>query len=199
MARLVLASASPRRRALLTQLGLEFEAVATPVDETPPPRVAPAAAVAAIAARKLEAYLGRPDARRHAHVLAADTEVVVGRKLFGKPADLRSAKTMLAALAGRTHTVVSAVVVAAPAGRRFRAVEKSRVALARLGPDQIRSYVATGEPFGKAGGYAVQGQGAALIRRVQGDYTNVVGLPIRATLRLLDRSGYPLPRHLRPS
>lgn len=193
--RLVLASASPRRRALLSQLGLRFEAAATNADETAPHDKSPEKAVLAIAERKLDAYL--QTSTPGSFVLAVDTEVVIGARLFGKPSDAPAAKRMLSELAGRMHRVLSGLVLETPSGTRFSVYEESRVTLAKLTSSQIDSYVATGEPFDKAGGYAVQGQGAAFIEKVEGDYTNVVGLPLRATLRLLSEAGFPLPPHLR--
>lgn len=194
-ARLVLASASPRRRALLSQLGLSFDVSATNVDETVPAGNSPEAAVLAIAARKLNAHLRT--AKAGSFVLAVDTDVVIDAHLFGKPSDGPAAKRMLTELAGRTHRVLTGLVLETPSGTRFSVYEESRVTLSKLSASQVDSYVATGEPFDKAGGYAVQGQGAAFIEKVEGDYTNVVGLPLRATLRLLAQGGFPLPPHLR--
>jgi len=194
-AKLVLASASPRRRALLSQLGLTFDVGATNVDETAPPGKRPENAVLAIAERKLDAYLRTSPSG--SFVLAVDTDVVIEARLFGKPSDAPAAKRMLAELAGRTHRVLSGLVLATPTGERFSVYEESRVTLSKLTATQIDSYVATGEPFDKAGGYAVQGQGAAFIEKVEGDYTNVVGLPLRSTLRLLSKGSFPLPPHLR--
>jgi septum formation protein len=194
--RLVLATASPRRRALLTQLGLTFEAVATHADETIRPGANPEQAVLDVAGRKLDAYL-RAASAAPAFVLAVDTEVVLGERLFGKPSDPKDARRMLQDLSGRTHRVVTAVVLQDPSRRRSNHLETSHVTISALTPVQIDAYVATGEPFDKAGGYAVQGQGAAFIEKVEGDYTNVVGLPLRPTLRLLAKAGFPLPPHLR--
>ena len=193
--RLVLASASPRRRALLAQLGLAFDVAPTNADETVHTGLKPEEAVLAIAEQKLHAHLAAHGTGPF--VLAVDTEVVMGARLFGKPSDPPAAKRMLVELAGRTHRVLTALVLATPSGGHFTALEESRVTLSKLTAAQIDSYVATGEPFDKAGGYAVQGQGAAFIERVEGDYTNVVGLPLRATLRLLGEGGFPLPAHLR--
>jgi septum formation protein len=194
---LILASASPRRRALMSQLGIEFEAVGTNADETVPASQRPEEAVVTIAQRKLDAYLAQAAGAADRFVLAVDTEVVIGAHLYGKPGDAPAARRMLSDLAGRTHRVLSGLVLAAPGGKRSRATQESRVTLAKLSAAQIDSYVATGEPFDKAGGYAVQGQGAAFIENVDGDYSNVVGLPLRTTLRLLADAGYPLPPHLR--
>lgn len=193
---LVLASASPRRRALLSQLGVAFEPVATNADETVPTGIRPEQAVLAIAERKLEACLGQ-GAGASRFVLAVDTDVVIGAHLYGKPSDGPAAKRMLTELAGRTHRVLTGLVLETPTGKRFSVYEESLVTLSKLSASQIDSYVATGEPFDKAGGYAVQGQGAAFIEKIEGDYTNVVGLPLRATLRLLAQGGFPLPPHLR--
>jgi septum formation protein len=196
---LILASASPRRRALLERLGLPFHAVATDADETMPKAVAPPLAVQQIAERKVDAYLARAGSEKAAFVLAVDTEVYIDGAFQGKPSSHADAQLMLRRLAGRSHVVYSGVVVRSPDDRRLRHTEASRVDLTPLTDEQIRSYVQTGEPLDKAGGYGVQGQGAAFIQNVEGDYTNVVGLPLRATLRLLTQAGYPLPAHLRVS
>jgi septum formation protein len=199
MMRLILASGSPRRKLLLERLGLPFDAVATGADEAPPKGKPPRVAVQEIAERKLDAYLTRPDARRDTFVLVVDTEVYIDGALQGKPADAKAATEMLRRLSGKSHIVYSGIVVREPHDRRHRHVEASTVTFAALSDDQIRSYVGTKEPLDKAGGYGVQGQGAAFIERVEGDYTNVIGLPIRPTLRLLTRAGFPLPPHLRVS
>lgn len=197
--RLVLASASPRRRALLERLGLAFTAVATEADETLPRGVAPHLAVQQVAERKLDAYLARKDADPKAFVLAVDTEVYIDGAIQGKPANNADAEAMLRRLAGKSHVVYSGIVVRSPTNQRLRHTEVSRVDFVPLTDEQIQSYVRTGEPLDKAGGYGLQGQGAAFIKDVVGDYTNVVGLPLRATLRLLTKAGYPLPPHLRVS
>lgn len=164
-----------------------------------PKGVTPALAVQKIAERKVDAYLARKDADRAAYVLAVDTEVYIDGTIQGKPRDDQDAAAMIRRLSGRSHVVYSGLVLRRPDDARLRHTEASRVDFAPLSDEQIRSYVATAEPLDKAGGYGVQGQGAAFITNVEGDYTNVVGLPIRAMLRLLTQAGYPLPAHLRVS
>ncbi|MBI2078882.1 MAG: septum formation protein Maf [Euryarchaeota archaeon] len=197
--RLVLASASPRRRALLEALGIPFASVAANADEALPRGRDPAAAVQVIAERKVDAYLATPKADRQAFVLGVDTEVYIGGALQGKPANAKDAEAMLRRLAGLSHIVYSGLVLRAPNDERHRHTEATRVDFVPLSDAEIRSYAQTGEPLDKAGGYGVQGQGAAFIRHVEGDYTNVVGLPVRPMLRLLTQAGFPLPPHLRVS
>ena len=196
---LILASGSPRRRALLESLGLPFAAFTPNADETLPRGSDPALAVQTIAGRKVDAYLAAPQADRGAFVLGVDTEVYIEGALQGKPANAIDAQAMLRRLAGLSHIVYSGLVLRAPDETRHRHTEATRVDFVPLTDEQITSYAQTGEPLDKAGGYGVQGQGAALIRHVEGDYTNVVGLPLRPMLRLLTRANYPLPPHLRVS
>jgi septum formation protein len=181
---LILASASPRRRELLAGLGLSFEVVPSQVDEA---RFAerPAAALATeLALAKAREVAGRVGAG--AVVVGADTLVVLDGRPFGKPASPAEARRMLAALAGRAHEVVTAVaVVEAGTGREATAAVVSRVVMRAYGPAEIDAYLATGEPFDKAGAYAVQGDGSRLIARVEGCYRSVVGLPVTTTARLL--------------
>ena len=191
MLRLVLASASPRRRELLTGLGLTFEVRAARVDEPPLPGELPAAMVERLARQKAlaSAAVGEAD---HEMVLAADTTVVIDGLILGKPVDQAEAVAMLAQLAGRTHEVLSAVAVVTPAGQVASVVDRTLVTMASLDAAQIRWYVATGEPMDKAGAYAIQGLGALLVETIAGSYTNVVGLPLPATARLVASVGYEL-------
>ncbi|HEV3075159.1 MAG TPA: Maf family protein [Thermoanaerobaculia bacterium] len=184
--RLVLASGSPRRRELLAGLGLAFTVRAADVDETPHPGEMPAACVRRLA-------LAKATARSEAGelVLGADTVVVLDGQLLGKPRDPADACRMLAAIAGREHTVLTGVTLHGESqGRQETTVEASRVRLARMSPREIDWYVATGEPLDKAGSYAVQGVGALFVEAIYGNYTNVVGLPLPATCRLFSALGY---------
>jgi septum formation protein len=198
---IVLASASPRRRELLAALGLPFAVRPVDLDETPRPGEAPRAYVARLAVEKAAAA----DSHHGELVLAADTVVVLpgegedgGPALLGKPADPAEAEAMLARLAGREHVVFTGVALvgggdgAAGGGRRAVAIEESRVRIAPLGPDEIAWYVATGEPLDKAGAYAIQGIGALFVEAVEGNYSNVVGLPLPAVSRLFRELGYDL-------
>ena len=180
-----LASQSPRRRELLAQLGVAFEIVDVDVPEVRAPSESPRAYVERVAREKasagIEAIRGRDPA---AVVLGADTEVVLDGRVFGKPRDGDDAAAMLRALAGRTHAVVS-VVCCARQGALAMAASVSEVAVADIGDAAIARYVATGEPFGKAGGYAIQGRAAAFITHLAGSHSGVMGLPLHVLARLL--------------
>lgn len=174
----VLASASPRRRALLEAVGLTPTIDPADVDETPRALEAPLAYALRVATDK---------AKRRAHpvpVLAADTVVALDGAILGKSADPSEAKLMLERLSGRTHTVHTAVVVGAGA-QLYSEVVSSLVRFRRLSLSEIDRYVLTGEPLDKAGAYGIQGAGGALVASVEGSYTNIVGLPLEETLRLL--------------
>ncbi|HEV2055906.1 MAG TPA: Maf family protein [Methylomirabilota bacterium] len=185
---LVLASASPRRQDLLAGLGIPFTVQPSRVAEVHPPGPA-AAAVAAVALDKARAvareWTGGP-----AVVLGADTEVVLDGRYLGKPRDAADAARMLRELSGRTHEVVTGLaLVDAPSGREETLAVTTRVTMIDASAEEIAAYVATGEPLDKAGAYAIQGQGARLVARVDGCFTNVVGLPVETTRRLLKRWG----------
>ena len=185
---LVLASASPRRLALLRQIGFE-PAVVDPagIDETPLPGELPPAHAARLARAKAEAV-----ARRHpgAFILAADTVVACGRRILPKPEDEATARACLTLLSGRRHRVIGGVVVIAPDGAAAARLVTSRVAFKRLSEAEIAAYLAGGEWHGKAGGYAIQGRAAALVRWLEGSYSHVVGLPLYETAQLLAGRGY---------
>jgi septum formation protein len=184
--RLILASASPRRADLLRQLGVPFEVVPSEVPEVWPPGPVKET-VTALALAKARAVAGRFGP---AVVLGADTAVVLEEQVFGKPESLEDARRMLRALRGREHEVITGVaLVEAPAGREETAAVVSRVLMREYSEAEIEAYVASGEPFDKAGAYAVQAAGGALVAKVEGCYTNVVGLPLTTTRRLLVGSG----------
>jgi len=184
---LVLASASPRRRQLLEMLGIEHRVVPPDVDEAHRAGEAPADYVVRLARDKARAVSGRDPKPL---VLAADTTVILGDELFAKPATAGEAVEMLGRLAGRTHQVYTGVALAQ--GERVEtALDVSDVTFRRLSRDQIANYVATGEPMDKAGAYAIQGKGAALIDGIRGDFFGVMGLPLRLVLDLLERFGKP--------
>lgn len=189
---LVLASASPRRRELLGGLGLAFAVRPVDLDETPQPGEEPRAYVLRLAREKAAARAAAGEL-----VLAADTIVVLDGELLGKPRDTEDARRMLRRLAGREHTVYTGVALEEPGGgpdgtRRTADVDASRVRIAPLSDERIAWYVATGEPLDKAGSYAVQGLGALLVEAIDGNYTNVVGLPLPLTARLFGELGYDL-------
>jgi septum formation protein len=185
---LILASASPRRRELLGGLGLRFTVRAVDLDETPRPDEVPEETVLRLAREKAAAK-----AHPGELVLAADTVVVIDGELLGKPRDPGDARRMLGRIAGREHTVLTAVALEEPGrDRRICELASSRVRMAPLAPEQVEWYVATGEPLDKAGSYAVQGIGALFVEEIFGNYTNVVGLPLPLTWRLFRELGYEL-------
>jgi septum formation protein len=184
---LVLASASPRRRALLTELGVTFDVVASPVDERPSP--GEAAAPYAQRMARAKAAAGRAQ-RPAAWILAADTVVEIDGCILGKPPDHDAARAMLALLSGRTHHVLTAVVLLDQGGEALLdRVVVSHVHFDPLSPTEIEAYIATGEPFDKAGAYAVQGIGSRHVARVDGSYTCVVGLPMELVSDTLRANG----------
>jgi len=188
---LVLASASPRRAALLKQLGLPFRVVAVDVDEEGFARGlrAPAAVAAARAAAKARAAGGQSPA---AVVIGADTLVVCGGRILGKPSDRAEAERMLRLLSGRRHRVVTGIAVA-HRGELATSVEYAQVAFRRLDDAEIRRYAGSAEPMDKAGAYAIQGAAAAFVRRIEGEYTTVVGLPLCRLGVMLRPFGFHIP------
>ncbi len=183
--RLVLASRSPRRADLLRAAGIPFELFPVDVDEQFRLGEKPEHAVARLAeAKAAVAAASHPDAI----VLGADTTVVISGKVLAKPADAEDAARMLRLLSGRNHEVLTGVCVWHQ-GRRLVHVEPTRVRMAHLGESEIAWYVATGEPFDKAGGYAVQGLASRFIERIDGSYSNVVGLPVSSVYELLKELG----------
>jgi len=185
---IVLASASPRRRHLLEMLGIAHEVMPADVDETRLDGEVPEAMAVRLAAAKAQAVL----ATRPAHlVLAADTVVVIDDEVLGKPADAADAERMLALLSGRSHRVVTAVALAQPGGEVQERYDVTTVWFRELSPALISAYVATGEPLDKAGSYGVQGVGAVLVERVDGDFFSVMGLPLRLVVDLLEAAGRP--------
>lgn len=186
-AKLTLASASPRRRELLTTLGLSFDVRPADVDESVLPGEAPSAYVRRMAETKLSAALA--GAAGEAFVLASDTVVVLGGRILGKPVDDEEGVAMIRALAARTHEVRTAVAL----GRRGEALSLvevlTSVVFRAIDEDEARRYVATGEGRDKAGGYAVQGRAGAFVTRLEGSYSNVVGLPLAETLEMLRAHG----------
>lgn len=185
-----LASQSPRRQALLAQLQIDFELIEVDVHESRLPGEAPRGYVSRVAREKAGAGLLQLAGSHGALVLGADTDVVLDDAVLGKPQDAAQASAMLRMLSGRTHEVVTAVWLLS-AGREAHCVVGSRVRFAELGDDEIEAYVASGEPFGKAGAYAVQGLGAAFVASVEGSYSGIVGLPLHETYRLLRQFGLP--------
>ncbi len=181
---LVLASASPRRREILERLGFEFEVLPAGIEEDDIQCVDHASFAVMLAVKKAEATRR---ARPLATVVAADTIVVCGDSRLGKPVDEADALSMLRSLSGRAHEVITGVAVIAPDGRRLAEAETTRVYFRALTEEEVARYVGTGEPFGKAGAYAIQGYAAPFIQRIEGCYFNVVGLPVSLLFTMLSR------------
>jgi septum formation protein len=186
-ARLVLASGSPRRRELLAQVGYEFHVMAPDTDETPAAGETSLTLVARLARAKAEAAR-RLLGDRSRVILAADTVVVLDHEILGKPASPAAATAMLRQLSGQAHNVVTGVAVLAPSATQLITVTTT-VEIRSLTDDEIARYVATSEPLDKAGGYGIQGIGGSLVTRIDGSYSNVVGLPLAETVALLDAAG----------
>lgn len=179
----VLASASPRRRRLLGRLGIAFDIVVSNIDEDLPGPLPVTALVRELALRKAQVVAGT---RMTGVVLGADTAVAIDARVLGKPADGPDAARMLRLLRGRRHTVATGVaVVDLDRGREVAEVALTRVTMRDYTDDEIAVYVASGEPLGKAGGYAIQGAGGALVAEVDGRLDTVVGLPLDVAARLL--------------
>lgn len=184
---LVLASGSPRRRELLSGCGLDFETMVPDVDERRLPGEDAATLVGRLAAEKARAAARR---RPEAWVIGADTVVVCGGEILGKPSDRTEARRMLKLLQGREHEVWGGIAVAcAQIGREMAGAGVSVVRFAPLSEEEIERYLDSGEPFDKAGAYAIQGVGAALVEAVSGSYTNIVGLDLARLFRMLKSLG----------
>lgn len=183
---LVLASASPRRRELLERVGLAPRVVPAEVDESPLAGEGAEEYVARVAEMKAAAVGARCPGQI---VLGADTAVVLDGQPLGKPEDPDEALVMLTRLSGRTHVVLTAVSVVGPDGHAHGRLCTAQVTMAVSTRAELEWYVGTGEPFDKAGGYGVQGIGAVLVERLDGDPTTVIGLPLRASLQLLRAAG----------
>lgn len=190
---LILASKSPRRRALLEQIGVRYEVVEVDLDESRHPGEDPAAYVQRLAlakARAGRALIGERTGDRPGErlpVLAADTAVVAGDRVLGKPRDRADAAAMMGLLSGRTHRVLSGVALAG--AREGWALSVSQVTFRAVGPREAEAYWASGEPRDKAGGYAIQGLGALFVTHLAGSYSGVMGLPLFETVRLLEAEG----------
>ncbi len=189
--RLVLASASPRRTEILTRLGIAHEVFPASIDETERPGEAPLPHVERLAVEKADAVaLVRPDR----WVLAGDTVVILDGKVLGKPRDQAHAVEILMGLSGREHHVASALALRAPREQGkglWSGVEVTSVTFRAFDRGLAEGYAATGEPLDKAGAYGIQGAGAALVEKVEGDYSGVVGLPVSLLVRLMGKAGIP--------
>jgi septum formation protein len=199
---LILASASPRRRELLTQAGFSFQVESIPVAEDPRPGEDPIHLVKRLAREKAQAVFAT-HAHRHATedsllVLGADTVVVCDHEILGKPADNADAARMLRLLAGRTHQVITGVCLISSLGPQPNvaiAAETTHVTMLTLSEEEILAYVATGEPMDKAGAYAIQGHASRWIPRIVGCYFNVVGLPLALVNTMIESAHHKLAPH----
>ncbi len=187
MTRVVLASASPRRQELLAQIGVRFTVRVPDIDESPEGNESPAEYVRRLASAKAAVVGAAPDEL----VIAADTTVDLGGKILGKPLDDRDAASMLRRLSARTHRVHTGVAVRR-GGRDLAEVCTTLVTFVTLDEGMIEWYLSTGEPMGKAGSYAVQGAGGALVRSLRGSVSNVIGLPLHVVVALAGRCGLDL-------
>ncbi len=180
---LILASASPRRKQLLEMLGIPVTVRPSSVPEVREPGEAPVAYAERLARDKARAVPG-------ALVLGADTTVLLEGELLEKPVDAADALRMLRRLQGRTHEVITSVALVSD-GRLRQATDITRVTFRPADDEFLRAYIATGEPMDKAGAYGIQGYGAAMVERVDGDFFGVMGLPVRLVLQLLEEAGFP--------
>jgi septum formation protein len=190
--KLILASASPRRAQILRDAGFAFEVRPAHVNETRLQREAAAAYVSRLASSKARLIARKLQAKNeNAFVIGADTVVVAGRHILGKPANAADARRMLRLLNGKKHKVLTGVsIISVPSGREFIHVEATRVQFLRITSRDIREYLATREPFDKAGAYGIQGIGGRFVRRIEGCYFNVMGLPLSRVWSMLRAAGW---------
>ena len=178
MRKIILASASPRRRELLATLGLQFEVTPANVTETTDTTDTPQELAKALSRQKAQAVARH---NKNALIIAADTFILFRGKIMGKPDSDAAAYRMLQALSGKSHTVITGyTIIDTASGKTISRAIETRVYLKALTPAEIANYVKSGEPRDKAGGYAIQGRGAAIVKKISGDYSNVVGLPLSA-------------------
>jgi len=188
---LILASASPRRKDLLAQIGITPDKIQpADLDESEKPSEAPRAYALRLAIEKAQAVHALAPG---AIILAADTAVAVGRRILPKTETEDEARACLNLMSGRSHQVLTGIAVIAADGRMMSRLVTTRVKMKRLTPQEISGYIASGEWKGKAGGYGIQGKAGALISDLSGSYTGVVGLPVFETRNLLEAAGYPVP------
>lgn len=190
--KLILASRSPRRLELLGSLGLSFEVSPSQVDEHTDLEKTPEQNAVGIARDKARWVAGKNPG---SYVLGADTLVVLGQEIIGQPVDEEDAFAILTRLRGKQHRVITGMVLIAPDGQEEEAAVSSPVAIKNASDDEIRSYIATGEPMDKAGAYAIQGEGSFLVASWEGSYTNIVGLPLETLSGILERAGFPVQPH----
>lgn len=187
--KLILASSSPRRAQILRDSGFVFQIISSALDETPFAGESPRDLVRRLAENKAQLVAQR--CVGPALIIAADTLVAVDSNILGKPRDADEAREMLRQISGRTHDVHTGLAVLRLPDETFRLeLETTAVSFAPLSEDEINSYISSGEPFGKAGAYAVQGRGARFVTRIEGSYFNVVGLPLACLYRVLRELGW---------
>ncbi len=185
---LILASASPRRRELLDQIGVTYIVHPVDIDETPKDREAAKDYVSRVAAEKSAACVS--EVTHFLPVLAADTSVVIDGQILGKPKNREHGMTMLNQLSGKTHSVYSAISFRSHCkNKHFQALSKTEVRFRNISPEEIQSYWDTGEPEGKAGAYAIQGLASVFVESIKGSFSGVVGLPLFETAELLSKQG----------
>ena len=192
-ATIVLASASPQRRQLLESVALPLQVVAPRIDETLGAGEPPAAAVVRLARHKAGAVAGRVGRRRW--IVAADTAILIGRELVGKPRDRDAARGILGRLSGTAHEVLTGVALRTPAGVLETALARTAVTFAALTAQELAWYLDTAEWRDAAGAYRIQGRAGMLVTDLRGSYSNVVGLPLETIYRMLARHGYPFHSH----
>jgi len=190
--KLILASRSPRRSELLRSLGLEFTVSPSHVDEITDPDQSPEQNATNIARDKAR-WVARQNPG--CHVLGADTMVVLGQEIIGQPTDAEDAYRILSKLAGKQHRVITGVVLISPQAEEYETAIVSTVSIKAVSENEIRSYIATGEPLDKAGAYAIQGEGTFLVESWEGSWSNIVGLPLDALTDLFEHAGFPLPKN----
>ena len=179
---MILASQSPRRRELLSLITEDFRIIPAKSEEVLPEKISPEDAVVLLSEQKAEEIYRE---NRGEIIVAADTVVAIDGRILGKPADEKDAFAMLKTLSGRTHEVFTGVCVIFANGRKERFFEETKVEFYELSDGEIAEYIKSGEPMDKAGAYGIQGKGALLVKRIDGDYFNVVGLPVARLLRVL--------------
>ena len=184
MHEILLASGSPRRRELFTEAGLNFEVVSVDVDETPNEKE-PEKVAQELSRRKAVAADREPASGRNKVIVAADTVVIHNGKVLGKPKDEADAVRMLTELSGAVHDVITGVTILTPGREEVTFSQRTRVRFRPLSEEEIRDYVATGEPMDKAGAYGIQGLGGRLVEGIDGDFNNVVGFPIDRFLAIM--------------
>lgn len=191
MNKIILASASPRRQQILNQIGVNFEVIPSTIDEVMDYSLKPSQVAISLASQKCEDVALRSD--KECIVIAADTIVVKENKMLGKPKNEQDAFDMLKSLNGQWHEVITGICLHRTSdGKVFRSFESTKVKMGERSEEFLRSYIATGEPFDKAGAYGIQGYGSLIVEKIDGCYFNVMGLPVYKLSLILEELGYKL-------